>query len=66
MSDKLQRLKYEVAFEMLRELVAQLESGHIPLEETVSLYAYGQELAAHCQKLLEDAELKVRVVEERG
>ncbi len=60
------KLSYEAAYQQLEALVAQLESGALPLEESVALYERGQRLAAHCQALLEEAELKIKMVDEAG
>ena len=57
-------LSYEAAYQQLEALVAQLESGELPLEQAVALYERGQRLSAHCQALLEDAELKIKTVDE--
>lgn len=64
--DELTNLSYEAAFQELEALVARMESGDLPLEDSVKLYERGQQLAAHCQALLEDAELKIRLVDENG
>ena len=57
--DEINRLSYEEAYEELEALVARMESGELPLEKSVALYERGQRLAAHCQALLEEAELKI-------
>ena len=64
MTDDIKKLGYEAAFQQLEELVAQLESGEKTLAESVALYERGQQLSAHCQRLLEDARLSVRQVDE--
>ena len=64
--DELTNLSYEAAFQELEALVARMESGDLPLEESVKLYERGQQLSAHCQALLEEAELKIRLVDENG
>ena len=64
MTDDIKKLDYEAAFQQLEELVAQLESGEKSLAESVALYERGQLLSAHCQRLLEDARLSVRQVDE--
>jgi exodeoxyribonuclease VII small subunit len=55
-------LSYEQAFEELQNLIETLESGEKPLEETLKLYERGQTLYQHCQKLLEEAELKLKTL----
>ena len=62
-SAEIQSLNYEQAFEELQNLIEVLESGEKPLDETLALYERGQVLYQHCQKLLEEAELKVESLE---
>ncbi|MGH2620667.1 MAG: exodeoxyribonuclease VII small subunit [Anaerolineales bacterium] len=54
------QLLFEEAFEELAVLVEQLEGGEQALEESLALFERGQALAAHCSRLLEQAELKLR------
>ncbi len=61
-----ENLSYEAAYEQLEGLVRRLESGELTLEESVALYAQGQQLSAHCQKLLEEARLKIQQVDDAG
>ena len=46
---------YEAARAELREIVAKLESGGQTLEESLSLWERGEELADICQRWLDDA-----------
>ncbi len=55
-----EQLRYEEAYEELDSIVEQLESGDLPLEESLALFERGQLLAARCSELLEAAELKLR------
>lgn len=57
-------LTFEQAFKELEESVTKLESGELPLEESLALYERGQALAAYCGKLLDAAELKIEKLEE--
>jgi exodeoxyribonuclease VII small subunit len=59
-------LSFEDAYSQLEELVAKLESGDMSLEESVSLFERGKELAAHCQSLLDKAELRVKKINDDG
>ena len=59
-------LSYEVAYQQLETIIEQLESGELSLEKSVELYEQGQLLSAHCQKLLEDAELTIKQVDDAG
>jgi exodeoxyribonuclease VII small subunit len=53
-------LSYEEAFEELQSVVETLESGELPLEDSLALFERGQALSKHCSSLLEDAELKLK------
>lgn len=52
-------LSFETAFDELDTIVSRLESGELTLEESVGLYERGRKLSAHCQTLLDKAELRV-------
>jgi len=51
---------FEEASAALEEVVARLEAGRLPLDETVALYELGVRLAARCEQDLAQAELRVR------
>jgi exodeoxyribonuclease VII small subunit len=59
-------LSYEEAFGRLEETLARLESGDLPLEETMALYEQGVTLAEHCMRKLDEAELRVRLWQNNG
>ncbi len=61
-----EELTYEQAFEEMDKLVAALESGDLPLEESLALFERGQALAQRCMALLDQAELKVQQLTEEG
>ena len=64
--DEIKNLSYEAAYDELAALVARMESGELSLEKSVALYERGQKLSAHCQALLEEAQLKITRVDEAG
>ncbi len=53
-------MSFEEAFRELEEAVRKLEEGDLTLEESIALFERGTRLAAHCQTLLDEAELKVK------
>jgi exodeoxyribonuclease VII small subunit len=53
---------FEEAVSRLEEIVQLLESGELPLDETVRLYEEGQRLIAFCQQKLADAERRIKIV----
>lgn len=56
-------MPYEEAYAALQAIAAELERPDLPMEDSLTLYARGMRLAAHCQTLLESAELRVQQIE---
>lgn len=54
-----QRPSYEQARAELGEVVQKLESGRVPLAESMALWERGEELATICQEWLDGARAKV-------
>jgi len=52
-------LSYERAREELGEVVRRLESGGVPLAESMALWERGEKLAAICQSHLDGARAKI-------
>lgn len=52
-------LGFEEAREELANIVAKLESGGLSLEESLSLWQRGEEVAAICTRSLDDARAKL-------
>ena len=52
-------MSFEDAMKELEGVVAKLESGDVPLEDSIQLYERGAALKEHCQKKLAEAEEKV-------
>jgi len=53
---------FEESLTRLEEIVAQLERGDLPLEESVRLFEEGTRLSELCRKQLEEAEGKVEML----
>jgi exodeoxyribonuclease VII small subunit len=51
---------YETLYTRLQEIVARLEAGELPLAEALTLYEEGVGVAAACQRLLDEAELRIQ------
>ena len=64
--DALSDLTFEQAYAQLEDIVTRLESGELSLEESVTLYERGQQLAHRCAELLDAAELRVQQVTDGG
>lgn len=52
-------ISFEKAMERLGEIVARLESGEAPLDESLKIFEEGASLIAECQRRLDEAEQKV-------
>lgn len=48
----------------LESIVGRMESGQLPLEQSLSAYKRGTELLQFCQKALADVEQQVRLLTE--
>ncbi len=59
-------LTYEQAREELVQVVQRLESGGVPLEESLALWERGEHLAAVCQQRLDGARAKVDAARARS
>ena len=59
-------LSYEDAKEELVSIVATLENGSAPLEESMRLWERGEALAAHCTQWLDQAQAAVEGGESVG
>jgi exodeoxyribonuclease VII small subunit len=53
---------FEQQMQRLEEIVAKLENGDTPLEESIQLFEEGTKLADVCRKHLEDAEGKIEIL----
>jgi exodeoxyribonuclease VII small subunit len=53
-------LAFEEALGRLDELVTVLEEGRTPLEEALALYEEGVRMAEYCQRMLDEAELRLQ------
>ncbi len=55
-------MTFEQALAELEQIVARLESGQAPLEDSIRMYERGAALKAHCQARLESARLRVEKI----
>jgi exodeoxyribonuclease VII small subunit len=54
--------KFEDALARLEEIVTELESGDLPLEQSLKMFEEGVKLSRICHKRLEDAERRVEIL----
>jgi len=55
-------LKFEECLARLEQIVAALESGNLPLEESLKVFEEGVSLARQCGRYLEDAERRIEML----
>jgi len=60
MGDK--KLTFEEALAKLEQIVSAIESGRVPLEESIEKYAEGVKLIQHCRGILDRAEKKIQLL----
>jgi exodeoxyribonuclease VII small subunit len=56
-------LSFEKALEELEALVARMEDGKLPLEESLAAYQRGAELIRFCESKLADAQARIAVLD---
>ena len=56
------KISFEEAMNKIEEIVSKLENQTASLEETVELYKEGTELSVLCNKMIDEAEQKIKVL----
>ena len=60
-------LPFDKALAEFRQVVERLETGNLPLEESIALFERGVLLQRRCERMLTEAELRFqRLVEQAG
>lgn len=60
--DNIDAMNFEQAIAELERVVGRLDSGDVPLEESIRLYERGAALRARCDAKLREAEEKVEQI----
>ena len=55
-------MNFEASMQRLEQIVRAMERGDVALEESLNLFKEGTELVRACGKLLDDAQLQVKMV----
>ncbi len=63
---KTEELSFEEALKRLEETVNALESGAVPLEESLKLFEEGVSLVKLCNSKLDAAEQRVKILKKNG
>ena len=53
---------FEANMQRLEQIVRAMERGDVALDESLKLFQEGTELVRNCQKLLDDAQLQVKMI----
>jgi len=61
-NDDVAVLPFEAALKQLEDIVARLERGDVPLEESIAIYTRGEALKARCDALLKQAEARIEKI----
>jgi exodeoxyribonuclease VII small subunit len=56
-------ITFEKALEELEALVARMEDGKLPLEESLAAYQRGAELIKYCESKLADAQARIAILD---
>lgn len=57
---------FEAALSELEAIVSQMESGQLPLEQSLAAYQRGTALLQSCQKALTEIDQQIRILNEAG
>lgn len=56
------QMSFEEALRALEDVVRRLETGEVPLEESITLYERGEALRRHCQARLDAAQARIEKI----
>jgi exodeoxyribonuclease VII small subunit len=61
-SSEIGNISFENAIKELEEIVNQMETNQLPLEDALNAFKHGTVLLQQCQKTLADVEQQVRIL----
>ena len=56
------KITFEAAMERLEQIVRAMERGDVQLDESLKLFQEGTELVRTCSKMLDEAQMQVKIV----
>ncbi len=59
---KISGMSFEDALKALEQVVRQLESGDVALDQSIALYERGEALRLHCQARLDAAQARIEAI----
>ncbi len=60
--DQISEMTFEQALRELETVVRKLESGDVPLDDSIDLYERGEQLRKACQKRLDAAQARIEKI----
>lgn len=57
-----EKMSFEASMARLEQIVRSMERGDVALEESLKMFQEGTELVRNCQKLLDDAQMQVKMI----
>jgi exodeoxyribonuclease VII small subunit len=60
--DNIGKLSFEEAIKELTNIVAKIEQGRIPLQDSLERYEKGMSLIQHCRGILQEAEARIEKI----
>lgn len=56
------QMSFEDALRALEDVVRRLETGEVPLDDSIELYERGEKLRKHCQARLDAAQARIEKI----
>jgi exodeoxyribonuclease VII small subunit len=56
------QMTFEDALKALEDVVRKLETGEVPLDQSIDLYERGEKLRKHCQARLDAAQARIEKI----
>ena len=60
--DDVGKMPFETAMAELEKIVADLEKGQVPLEQSIIIFERGEKLKARCETLLNQADARIEKI----
>ena len=60
--NEVEKLSFEQGIETLTEIVEKIETGQLPLQDSLQQYEKGMAISNHCRKILLDAEKRIEEI----
>ena len=64
-NNSISKLSFEEAIKSLTEIVSKIETGQIPLQQSIEQYEKGMALIKHCRAILQKAEKRIEKISEQ-